>query len=247
MATWKLIALDMDGTLLDENQQVSAENQRWIARARMSGIEVTLATGRLRRALVQDVVASLGLQVPLVTVNGGEVWSAAGELLEQHAFASDDVAFLLALAERYDIGFWASPTVGEPVHPDTLPSAYRDMQWLKFGFYTQSAGLTRELRLLLEGMQRFEVSNSAPLNLEVNPRGVTKATGLARVCTELGIEPHDVIAMGDSLNDIPMFRFVGRAIAMGNAQPEVKAAAAEITADHRQHGVARAIERLLVG
>ncbi|MGW9157307.1 HAD family hydrolase [Microbacterium sp. NPDC055665] len=75
--------------------------------------------------------------------------------------------------------------------------------------------------------------------------GVTKATGLARLCEHLGIGRADVVAFGDALNDVEMLRWAGRGVAMAHAEPVVQAAADETTASNDDDGVAQVIERLL--
>ncbi|MBO0877761.1 MAG: HAD hydrolase family protein, partial [Pseudonocardia sp.] len=85
-------------------------------------------------------------------------------------------------------------------------------------------------------------SNSSGL-VEVAPAGVTKATGLASVATELGVAPSDAIAFGDMPNDIPMLDWAGHGVAMANAHPDVLAAADEVTASNTDDGVALVLER----
>jgi hydroxymethylpyrimidine pyrophosphatase-like HAD family hydrolase len=245
MGDWKLIALDMDGTLLGGTHSVSEENIQWIRRAREMGVLTTLATGRMYRDLVLDVTVLLGIDSPLVTANGGEVWTASGQLLERHALDPADIEFLMDLTDQYHLRFWACPTIGNPIHPETLPPTYRDLTYVKFGFYSAEQSTVEEVWRILESQQRYTVTNSDPLNIEVNPLGVTKASGLARVCRELGILAENVVAIGDSFNDIPMLEWAGMGIAMGNAQEPVKRIASAVTADNAHHGVARAIERIL--
>ena len=84
-----------------------------------------------------------------------------------------------------------------------------------------------------------------PKIIEIAAAGVSKATGLARLCGNLGIDPTEVIAFGDMPNDLPMLRLAGRAVAVANAHPEVLAAAHEITASNDEDGVAQRIEALL--
>lgn len=82
-------------------------------------------------------------------------------------------------------------------------------------------------------------------NVEVNPKGVTKATGLQSVCDSLGLINSDIIAIGDGLNDLSMMAWAGVAIAMGNALTEVKAVATWVTDECIEDGVARAIQSIL--
>lgn len=246
MPGWRLIALDMDGTLLQTDGTISAENRKWIARAREHGIEVTLATGRMFGDAVRSAIELLDLKCPVVVANGGEVRSVDGQLFERHELTVEDMAFLHQLAVSARVHFWAC-SVEDVFHPVDFPSRIEDYTWIKFGFQADSATAIRHLWNTLRDKGCYELTNSDPLNLEVNPLGITKASGLATVCKALGIEPHQVIAMGDSLNDVPMLRYVGLGVAMGNAQDAVKQVARYVTAHHTQHGVARVIEKVLRG
>jgi HAD superfamily hydrolase (TIGR01484 family) len=243
---WKLIALDMDGTSLREGRYLSDENRAWLLKAREAGIAFTFATGRHRRGIVAELMQDLNIQVPVVTMNGGEVWAADGELLARHPLSQDDVAWLRHLAAKYQAHFWAGSTEG-PIQEHEFPDHVETCTWLKFGFYSWDQMVVRALWEELQRADRFELTNSHPLNIEVNPRGVTKAAGLQVVADYLGIQPEQVVAMGDSLNDIPMLRWAGLGIAMGNAQPPVKSAADWVTRSCDEDGVAYAIEKLLEG
>ena len=244
MTDWKLIALDLDGTLLNLSGTVSSENQHWIRIVRDAGIEVTIATGRMRRGMVPKVVELLGLTAPIVTGNGGEVWTANGQLLERHPLALDDVCFLRDLANSHDCDFWASG-VDFLSDRDNFPNDVSIQQWIKFGFRSGGDAVIQAIWKQLRECDRYEVTNSHPLNIEVNVKSITKAHGLQRVCYELGISPSQVVAIGDSLNDVSMLRWAGLGIATRNAQAETKQAADWITAHCLEDGVAEAIKKLL--
>lgn len=95
------------------------------------------------------------------------------------------------------------------------------------------------------GLTGFEATLSGAPFVEVMAEGVTKATGLARLCEHLGIDRADVVAFGDALNDVEMLRWAGRGVAMAGAEPVVREAADETTASNDEDGVAQMIERLL--
>ena len=98
----------------------------------------------------------------------------------------------------------------------------------------------------LQERGEFELSNSTPTNIEVNPAGINKARGLTLVCERLGIEMKNVMAVGDSLNDLAMIAEAGLGIAMGNAQEVVKKAAAWVTSTNNEDGVALAIHKWVI-
>lgn len=103
--------------------------------------------------------------------------------------------------------------------------------------------LRRRTRAGVEGCQ----PTISGAEFEVARAGVTKATGLARVCAHLGIDASEVVAFGDNVNDVEMLTWAGHGVAMGNGRPEAMAAAAEVTASNDDDGVAVIVERLLAG
>ncbi|MCL6632804.1 MAG: Cof-type HAD-IIB family hydrolase [Alicyclobacillus herbarius] len=247
MPDWKLIALDMDGTSLDLGLDISEENRRWIQRAMKEGIAVTFATGRHVAGPVQTFMRELQMKSPVVTLNGGEVWTADGRLLERHPLNPEDIRFLYDLAAEFGVHWWATTIDGVVSDTALTDETMAGKTWLKFGFYADELYTVARIWQRLEERGRYALSNSNPHNIEVNPYGVTKASGLTTVCRELGIRPEEVVVMGDSLNDIPMMRWAGLGIAMGNAQPQVQAEADFVTGVCEAHGVAQAIEHLLAG
>ena len=245
---WRLLALDLDGTTLGRDHTISAANREWLLRAREAGLQFTFATGRHRLGLVSSYIEELAIEVPFVTVNGGEVWAAGGSLLKRTLLNPEDVDLLYGLTEEYDIRYWGATTQG-PVSFDSFPkrSELRLYDWLKFGFWGPQTQVIQTLWQRLSELDRFELTNSDPSNIEVNPKHVTKATGLQVVCDVLQIEPREVIVMGDSLNDLSMFHWAGYPVAMGNAQQILKDAARDVTLDCEDDGVAAFLQRLLQG
>lgn len=92
----------------------------------------------------------------------------------------------------------------------------------------------------IEGDLTYSTNNGL---IEVLPRGLSKATGIAEIAGPLGIEAADIVAFGDMPNDIPMLRWAGLGVAMGNAHPDAMAAADEVTAPNTDYGLARVLER----
>ena len=114
----------------------------------------------------------------------------------------------------------------------------------KFGFRMErEEDVPAAVRMVQQNFG-FEAAVTDYQTIEVTKAGVTKATGLAHVCEHYGLNTENVIVFGDSGNDISMMQVAGYAVAMGNAFPEVKAAADEVTESLREDGVAHAIERL---
>lgn len=245
MQEWKLIALDMDGTLLNEDLTVSEENKYWIRQARDAGIEVTLSSGRYI-TYVTPFIEELGLAVPVVTNNGCEVWRADGRLIERNTLDLEHSVFLNNLAIEFGIEYRGYSAEGRFYESD-MPKDLAPYTWLMYLYFVRDPIVLVQIWERLERHGGFELTMSSPYKIDVNPKGIHKGRGLATVCKHLGIHPGEVVALGDSINDVPMLKWAGMGIAMDNAIDEVKQSAWWVTEDHRRHGVARAIERLLNG
>lgn len=245
---YRLIALDMDGTLLNEDKEVSPANIEWLAKAQEAGVTVMLATGRGYQSAV-PYVQTLGLEnAPMVLVNGSEIWLSPDELHHRELMPVEWVREMRQMALDYDVWYWGYAVEGI-FNRENWPEAavVEGMGWLKFGFYSENESKLPRIRQTLEGWESLEITNSHPCNIELNPRGITKASGVREVCRLLGIGMHEVIAMGDSQNDIAMIRDAGLGVAMGNAQDEIKQAADVVTATNDEDGVAHIVRKHIFG
>lgn len=242
MSAYKLIALDMDGTLLNNNEVISDGNKAAIRQAMEAGVIVCLSTGRSILSM-GSYIDELGLDAaPLVTVNGGVIWRNRHELYEQHVLDASLVERLYQLAQHEDVWFWGYALEGV-YNRNNWTAAVSEHTWLKFGYYTENVQLLQALRAEAEAWGTFEITNSHPYNLEINPVGVNKAAGLRSVCAMLDLRMEQVVAVGDSLNDMAMIREAGLGVAMGNAQQTLKDAADWVTDTNEEDGVAHVIQK----
>lgn len=244
MTKYKLVALDMDGTLLNEEKIVSQQNREAIFAALDAGVTVMMSTGRGVQSAT-PYIEELGLQTPIVAVNGSEVWKSPKELLKRELLPVQWVKDMHKIAVELDTWFWAYAVQGI-YNKDKWTDNPDVIDWLKFGYYTEDEGKLRQIRQTLEGWGTLEITNSHPCNLELNPKGISKASGVRAVCDMLGITMSEVIAMGDSLNDLSMIREAGLGVAMGNAQDGVKAEADIVTVTNDEHGVAKVIREYIL-
>ncbi|UOQ48883.1 Cof-type HAD-IIB family hydrolase [Gracilibacillus caseinilyticus] len=235
----QLIALDMDGTLLDNNHQVSEQNKQAIKQAKAKGVEVIISTGRHYQTS-GDIAKELGVHY-LITVNGSEIWTMTGELIARQTVDAEIIKKLVDIKEEHQTWAWLSST--ENIWRGEVPEDLLVHQWLKFGFDTDNPETKEKIIKTISSWNDIEVSNSSPTNIEVNAVGVNKAAAIEVVCKKIGITMSQVMAMGDSLNDIKMIMEAGTGVAMGNAQDEVKQAADWVTEANHQDGVAKAIEK----
>ncbi|GGO02476.1 Cof-type HAD-IIB family hydrolase [Saccharibacillus kuerlensis] len=241
---YKLLALDMDGTLLNDDHQVSEETANWIRRAIKEGFHVCLSTGRAAVDALPYAV-ELGLETPMITVNGSEVWKAPHELHYRALMDVDSVRKMHALAEEYGVWFWAY-TTERMYNRDRWAETLDDKEWLKFGYNTKDHDVLHEILMRLQNMGGLQITNSSPDNLEINPEGISKASGIAQVCELLDITMEQVIAVGDSLNDIAAIQAVGLGVAMGNAQEPVKEVADLVVASNNEDGIVQVIREYML-
>lgn len=236
---YKLVALDIDGTTLNSRHEISAETEKWINTALKEGVHVCFSTGRSIRS-VYPYLLQLGLKTPVVTVNGSEVWSEPDQLKIRHLMDVDIVKQMHKIAVELDVWYWAY-TVEGLFNNEKWAENADALHWMKFGFQTEDEQKLQHIRHILQSWGTLEITNSSPINLELNPKGISKASGLQEVCRLLNINMSQVVAMGDSLNDIAMIQAVGLGVAMGNAQEEVKRVADFTTATNDEDGVAQVI------
>lgn len=237
----KLIALDMDGTLLTSGDEITQPTRKVIAKALEQDIHVVLSTGRWLGSCY-PFAESLHLTSYLITTNGGEIWTMNKELLERHLLDPKMMEKMWELANHLGMNTWIVSTEKVYYHGDR-PEDFYAHEWLKFGCNSEDKGKLDKIIEELSYYDELELTNSMPTNIEVNPIGVNKANALKRVCKEIGITMDQVMAAGDSLNDIKMIQEAGVGIAMDNAQEAIKKVADYITDSNDNDGVAKAIER----
>jgi Cof subfamily protein (haloacid dehalogenase superfamily) len=257
-----LIALDLDGTLLDPKEEVSPRNRAAIHRALEAGIRVVLVTGRGVDLPIR-ISHELNLNLPIICCHGALIkdFQANRTLFHQpvplvHAKEMVDYAMEhdLSVALYAEESFWRLE--GSKLHMDDMSGP----SWRVVSSFNEvlSAGAPTFMRFLgadsVEKMlARF---GDLPLNFRrevwfefvecaVLNRNASKRTALSRLCADFQIPAEAVLAIGDSRNDVPMLRWAGTGVAMGNASAEVKEAVRYVTAGNSEDGVALAIDRFI--
>lgn len=243
-ANIKLIALDLDGTLVSHEGDVSEANAEAVKQAKEAGVHVVLSTGRsLSRC--RDIAEDLGRSSYIVTINGGEIYDHDFNLVDQNRLAHKQVRRLWELKEEHGLHFWSSTVQGLFNTPSPFENEVEDYDWLKFGFDIEDDDVREVILQELNANEHLEITNSSPTNIEINPAGVNKAAALKKVCEWLDLSMEHVMAVGDSMNDIAMIREAGLGVAMGNAQDIVKEEANFVTGSNKEDGVAQAIHKVL--
>lgn len=269
-ATTRLIATDLDGTLLRDDKTVSERTVAALAAAEAAGIEVFFVTGRPARWMdvVRDHVHGHGLAI---CANGAVVADLhdGGRFVEVRPL---EPAAALAIVRALRIAapaasFAVERTSGvhyEPHYPpfqldpgSRIASAEELLHSVEnhddpivklLAFHPELApddflGLAR----MAAGEHGSFTRSSPTALLEISGLGVSKASTLARCCAERGISPEEVVAFGDMPNDLEMLSWAGTSYAMANAHPEVLAATTHRTAANTEDGVAAVIEQILHG
>jgi Cof subfamily protein (haloacid dehalogenase superfamily) len=263
MVPIQLIALDLDGTLLDSSERITRSNRAAIKRALALDVHVVLITGRGADAPLA-FGRDLGLRDPIICAHGALTKECpSGRELRHIAIPGEYATALIEFA--HEAGLDTAVYTGERFHrlagaplymddmrgplwvdvPNLIELAERDSTFIRFfgrkavdSITQRFAGLPVHFKF--ETWGEFE-------ELAITSEDATKERALAELCRDLQIEASDVLAIGDSRNDVPMLRWAGTGVAMGNALTEVIEAAPFVTASNDEDGVARAIERFVLG
>jgi Cof subfamily protein (haloacid dehalogenase superfamily) len=263
-AAVRLIATDLDGTLLRSDGKVSERTRRALDAAARAQIAVVLVTGRPPRR-VRAITAELGLDALVICSNGALIYDPVRELaVEQTRLPGEAAsAIVTLLRERFpelmfavEVGmrFGQEPTYARtnPPHQDVVaPLRAEATELCKEGVTKLIArhptlGHAELFAVACELIgARATVTHSGANFLEIAAPEVNKAFALARLCAQRGIAAAEVVAFGDMPNDLPMLQWAGHGVAVANAHPELLAASHEVTASNDEDGVARVLERLL--
>jgi Cof subfamily protein (haloacid dehalogenase superfamily) len=259
----RLIATDLDGTLLRNDETISERNRQALVRAQGLGLTVVLATGRSPRNLI-GIAREAGLDGLAICCNGAMIYDLDQEAIIQHKTLESAVARELIVQLREAMpGVCFCVELGtrigmEPAYlalrqrPPREPPLVDDALALCSGPVTKI--IVRHPYLSLEevlGMTRAGASEAVSVTysgfafVEVAAAGVDKGWALEALCEHLNIRAAEVIAFGDMPNDLGMLAWAGHSVAMFNAHPEVLKQAREITVSNMDDGVALVLERLL--
>ncbi|MFD5389669.1 HAD family hydrolase [Streptomyces sp. NPDC127074] len=260
---YRLVATDLDGTLLRPDHTVSARTRAALAAATAAGAAHIVVTGRTV-PVARHILDDLGYQGLAVCGQGAQLYHAGEHRLLTSVTLDRQVALLalekieaeigpLSLAAARD-GLDGEVLFGEgyrmdhegmPLVPFTDPAELWSQPISKL--YIQHAelgddALADAARTAAGGLVGVTMAGTGLV--ELLPLGLTKATGLSLAARRLGMTADDAIAFGDMPNDIPMFGWAKHAVAMANAHRDLKAVAHEITASNTEDGIAVVLERL---
>jgi Cof subfamily protein (haloacid dehalogenase superfamily) len=262
MPPFDLIALDLDGTLLNSREEVSPRNRAAIRAALDAGIRIVLVTGRGVDTPIR-ISKELNLNLPVICCHGALTKDfLAGKTLGHIPVPMQYAKPVVEFAERnglsialYSEEFFYRLQGHELYMEDMRGPAWREVR----SFQDVMRSAPTFIRFL--GKESVDAMlrefGDLPLHFKhetwldfvecaVTNREATKQRALARLCADFQIVAERVLAIGDSRNDVPMMRWAGLGVAMGNSLPEVRQSVRYVTASNDEDGVALAIERFVL-
>jgi Cof subfamily protein (haloacid dehalogenase superfamily) len=262
---FRLAAIDLDGTLLGPDKTISAANLSAVQRLRENGVTVIIASGRRHQNSVR-FQRQLQLSGPIIACQGGLIRDGeSGNVIEAHFLPQGVTRQMIDEAEKHDIQVIY-------YHLDHLYVAERNNQWVHL--YEARVGEKAEILPNLEQLDgrralklvwygdpeilgkirpemsahysdRVDILSTERENLEFMPRGINKATALAKVAAEYGVRQEEVLAFGDGENDIPMLTWAGMGVAMSHgSQAAIRAARRVSPKGPPETAFARAVDAL---
>lgn len=268
--TIQLIAIDIDGTLINRNHQISEQNKKAIQAAYQKGIKIILTSGRPYLGIL-PFLKTLDLQQKdlfAISNNGALIHQAkTGQILHESLMSHEDYLQFAQFAKNHNVAFHSIAkdriyTSNQAISPYTVhesfltntPLFYRsenevdkNLAYSKIMFCDEKDVLDRIQTHLSEIFNaRFNLYRSADFFIECLSKNASKGLAVHYVADHNQIAPENVMVIGDQSNDLSMFSFAGHKIAMGNAIEELKEQATFVTKTNNENGVAVALEKFVL-
>ena len=261
---YRLMAVDMDGTLLNAENQITPVTEAAIKKAMTGGLKFTLCTGRPLQGVLR-YVKQLQLDCPIITYNGAMiVHSGSGEVLFSQNMDSDEARKVWAIADKLGAALfvWSAGELFARA-PREKVAFYEEITKTtakEIGDFEElvQRGITKLLwydvpevldDLIVDlqgaGFEKTTFTKSRAYFLEFFSAFTSKAVAMEKLGEYYGIDKSEMIAVGDQTNDLPMIEYAGLGVAMGNAVDAVKAVAGYITDTNENDGVAKVIEKFI--
>ena len=265
----KLIAIDIDGTLLNDNHQITEPVRLAISQAKKAGAKVVITTGRPLKG-VEPILSELGLEEPgdyVITYNGALVQKTdTGEALISESLTYDDFLDIEMTARKLgthvhaltmdgiytpnrNIGKYTvneAYLVNMPIYYRT-PEEMGEFDFVKMMYIDEPAILDPVIEGLPERFsEKYTLVKSAPYYLEILNKRASKGKAVLHLADKLNIQIDEIMAIGDQENDRAMLEVAGLPVVMENGNPELKKIAKFITKSNNEHGVAHAINKFVL-
>lgn len=271
----RLIALDLDGTLLNDEKELTEENRKALAECMERGIYIVPTTGRTLEGIPAEIKNIPWIRYA-ITVNGGRIMDKDQNItIDSRLLTREQALQVIDIAEEYPVMYDAYVNgrgVSESRFLDHLEEygisgaglksirAVRDAypnirdhietcgeMVEKLNIFFKDVSCREEIRRRIEDLGFTIVSSSVYNNLEINAKGATKGEAILRLADYLGIPKEETMAFGDGENDFTMIDTVELGVAMGNAADFLKERADYITLSNNESGVAYAIRKFVLG
>lgn len=263
---YKLMCIDVDGTLVNSNKDLPIENIIAIQEAWEAGLKIAIASGRAA-ASVQEILDDLGIEGYGICLNGSYIVDGNNEI-SRHAFNDTHVEIIRKIVEKYDVrSFFATSafnvTNKKPdsgwlkaieksvanqrkvivCNNDELEKELKKHSGilLKVSIREEDDNTYQKVRKELEDIKLFDVAKSDTHYIDVNKKGINKAKGVRDLAQYLNIDLSEVICVGDNENDIDMIKTAGLGIAMANSCEELLEVCDAVTLSNDECGVAKVI------
>lgn len=274
--SYKLICIDMDGTLLNEKHEVSEFNKEMIKRATEIGVKVAITTGRIfaNARMYSNII---GVKTPIIASNGAYIREPdKDDVIYQSTLSESQIKKIISVVRKYDFPVYMNTfdtVISEKIvdgnHGYKLINSEVDEQWrikfdeelnfdeayskygdmiLKSIFINESTNHEKlmEAKKEISKFDDIEVVSSWANNFEIMAKGTSKGKAVEKLAEILGISREEVICIGDSENDLSMIEFAGLGVAMGNADDAIKEKANYVTDTNTNSGVGKVIEKFVL-
>lgn len=263
---YRMLALDMDDTLLGRDLRIGQQTAERIRQAKEAGVRVVISSGRMFRAIL-PYFRQLELTEPAIVYNGALVCQPDGEEpLFHHTIPLEPAREIARCVEEF--GSQLNAYIGDWLYVrKQTPEVLRYMERTRVDS-TEVGPISDFLReeptkllvihddpteievlrtrLKAEFGDQLAITQSKPYFIEIMARGVSKGQSLAKLARQMGMEREEVIAVGDGLNDLEMVQWAGLGVAVANAVPELRRAADFVTTSCDEEGVAHVIDRFIL-
>lgn len=267
----KLIGLDLDRTMLNEKKEVTPQVSRAVGAAIKAGITVLPATGRSLNVIPNAVLQVPGIRYAL-TSNGAKVYDLEENIeIYANCFSKQDLKKILSVCNSHDVMLSVFLNGCAYMEPFDFENDSKHFEPEIIAYMRKSRDIVTNLNELIEEADDFEkvsvvfktmderarawrafeelgictVTSSMRTNIELNAIGCDKGVALLALAKHLGIKRDEVMAIGDSSNDLEMLKAVGYAVAMADSEDCILNAAHSVTGTCEEDGVAMAIERVI--
>ena len=243
----RLVAIDLDGTLLNEEKKIDPEAVKHIEDFLNKGIRVVVATGRDPHSATSLTYPGLW-QTPVVACNGSVLWDAKHQkLVKKWSIFPEAVRCCIEYFLEMEFATLLTEVKDDSSLAVRVASKEGEFGDIAYLYATGEKSVIGEARQEMEAKLGNTVTTTSSFHssLEVGPVNVNKGSSLRALSSYLGILPEEVACIGDAENDIGMFSFAGTRVAMGNAIPQVKSLAHHISPPHTDHGASDALKWIL--